>query len=225
MRPRALYRLALADSLERVRRKSFFVAALAMVVLATLYLPARDASYLTLSVGGSVRGAYDSEWIGTVVAVLGALVFSLPAFYLVKDTIQHDSRTRFGEVLAGTPTSRPEYVLGKTLSNFCYLAALTSVVALAAAAIQLVRGESYLVNPASLILPTVVVVWPAMLLVSAIAVLFGCVPLLRGGLGSVAYSALYLFVFLNLAVGEEAGPAVLDPRPDPLGVGEAYRGQ
>jgi hypothetical protein len=220
MRPRTLCCLALADLLERARRKGFFVAVLAMVVLATLYLPAREASYLTLSVGGDVRGAYDSEWLGTVVAVLGALVFSLPAFYLVKDAVERDERTRFGEVLAGTPATRLEYVLGKTLSNFCYLAALTATVALAAAAIQLVRGESHLVNPVSLLLPTVVVVWPAMLLVSAIAVLFGCLPLLREGLGSVAYFVLYVVVFLNLAVGEEAGPAVLDPVPDPLGVRE-----
>ena len=42
--PRALGWLALADFLERVRRRSFLIAALAMVVVATLYLPARLTS-------------------------------------------------------------------------------------------------------------------------------------------------------------------------------------
>jgi hypothetical protein len=74
--PRALGRLALADFLERVRRRSFLIAALAMVVVATLYLPARGAPYITMTIGPDTRGIYDSAWIGAVTACLSSLMFS-----------------------------------------------------------------------------------------------------------------------------------------------------
>lgn len=211
---RALFWLALSDLLDRTRRKGFVVAALSMVVLATLYLPSQDASYVTATVGKDVRGLYDSAWIGAVTACLSSLLFPLAAFFLVRGSVAREEETRFGEILAATPVSKVEYVLGKTFSNFCYLAALTGLIALSGAAIQLVRAEDFAVNPVELLLPTVVIVWPTMLLVSAIAVLFECVPLLRGGLGSVAYFALYLYAVAGLTLGD----SVYQPTPDPLGV-------
>src|SRR3712207_9517853 len=58
-----------------------------------------------------------------------------------------------------------------------------------------------------------------MLLVAAVAVLFECVPLLEGGLGSVAYFALCLYAVAGLTVGN----SVYERKPDPLGVGFALR--
>src|SRR5918994_835861 len=173
--PRALGWLALADFLERVRRRSFLIAALAMLVVATLYL---------------VRGS-----------------------------VERDEKTGFGQILAATPVTKIEYVIGKTVSNFCYLAALTGLIALSGAAVQLVRVEDLAVDPIQLLLPTLVIVWPTMLLVAAVAVLFECVPLLKGGLGSVAYFALYLYAVAGLTVGN----SVYGRKPDPLGVGFALR--
>jgi hypothetical protein len=217
--PRALGWLALADFLERVRRRSFLIAALAMVVVATLYLPARDAPYITMTIGPDTRGIYDSAWIGAVTACLSSLMFSLAAFYLVRGSVERDEKTGFGQILAATPVTKIEYVLGKTVSNFCYLAALTGLIALSGAAVQLVRGEYLAVDPIQLLLPTLVIVWPTMLLVAAVAVLFECVPLLKGGLGSVAYFALYLYAVAGLTVGN----SVYERKPDPLGVGFALR--
>jgi hypothetical protein len=217
--PRALGWLALADFLERVRRRSFLVAILAMVIVATLYLPARDAPYITMTIGNSARGVYDSAWIGAATACLSSLMFSLAAFYLVRGAVMRDEKTRFGQILAATQVSGIEYVLGKTLSNFCYLAALTGFIVLSGAAVQLVRGEDLAMDPIQLLLPTLVIVWPTMLLVAAVAVLFECVPLLEGGLGSVAYFALYLYAVAGLTVGN----SVYERKPDPLGVGFALR--
>ena len=212
MTARALFWMASADFLQRVRGKGFLVAALAMVVVATLYLPALDAPYATATIGG-LRGVYDSAWIGAVTACLSCVFFSLAAFYLVRGAIYRDEKTRFGQILAATPVSKIEYVLGKTLSNFAYLATLTGIIALSGAAIQLVRAEDLAVNPVELLLPTVIVVWPTMLLVAAVAVLFDCMPLLGGGVGSVAYFALYLYV-----VALSLNPSVHSSAPDPLGV-------
>lgn len=217
--PRALGWLALADFLERVRRRSFLIAALAMVVVATLYLPARGAPYITMTIGPDTRGIYDSAWIGAVTACLSSLMFSLAAFYLVRGSVERDEKSGFGQILAATPVTKIEYVLGKTVSNFCYLAALTGLIALSGTAVQLVRGEDLAVDPIQLLLPTLVIVWPTMLLVAAVAVLFECVPLLKGGLGSVAYFALYLYAVAGLTVGN----SVYERKPDPLGVGFALR--
>lgn len=216
---RKLYWLAKADFLQRVRSKSFLVAVLAMVVIATLYLPALGAPYITMTIGNSARGVYDSAWIGAVTACLSSLMFSLAAFYLVRGAVERDEKTGFGQILAATPVSKVEYVLGKTLSNFAYLATLTGLIALSGAAIQLVRAEDLAVNPIQLLVPTLVIVWPTMLLVAAVAILFECVPMFKGGLGSVAYFALYLYAVAGLTIGN----SVYDRKADPLGVGSALK--
>src|ERR687897_87961 len=73
--------------------------------------------------------------------------------------------------------------------------------------LERVRGRSFLIAALE------------MLLVAAVAVLFECVPLLKGGLGSVAYFALYLYAVAGLTVGN----SVYERKPDPLGVGFALR--
>jgi hypothetical protein len=92
-----------------------------------------------------------------------------------------------GLVLATTPMSKSIYTLGKALSNFAVLAAMVSVLAVAAVILQLARAEGGSLEPGRLLAPFIWVALPAMAITAAVAVLFETLPVLRGGVGNVIY--------------------------------------
>lgn len=126
---RTFYHLMRADFLERSRRYSFLITLGLTIFAAYLYLPPSSANYLTLGLG-NYRGVYNSAWIGGAVAVLCSALLSLPAFYLVKNSIERDEQTRVAQIIATTPFSKLRYILGKAFSNFVFLAAMVSIIAL-----------------------------------------------------------------------------------------------
>jgi hypothetical protein len=177
---------ARADFLERVRRYSFlFTLGLALYFgyLATV-------GRLTLRVGDS-RGIYNSAWIGALLAVVGSTFISLAGFYFVKNTLQRDTETRVGEILAATPISRFAYILGKFASNFAVLASMIGVLALSSIVMQLVSREDMHIYLWKLLSPFLLISIPAMAVVAALALLFETIPFLRGGFGNVAYFFLW----------------------------------
>jgi hypothetical protein len=86
--------------------------------------------------------------------------------------------------------------LGKAFSNFVFLAVMVGVIALAAAGMQLVRGESFRLDPWALLSPFVFCVLPAMAMVAAIAILFETIAWLHGTAGNVVYFFLWLGVLI-----------------------------
>jgi len=181
-RGRALYHLARADFLERVRRYSFLLILAFAAGLA--YLTYTGTISLEL---GEYRGVYNSAWIGSMMTLVTTTFITLAGFYMVKNTIERDRQTRVGLVLATTPMSKSLYTLGKALSNFAVLAAMVAVLALAAVILQLVRAEGGGLEPGKLLAPFLWVALPAMAMTAAIAVLFETLPVLRGGAGNVIY--------------------------------------
>ncbi|HKM79372.1 MAG TPA: hypothetical protein VJY15_00220 [Candidatus Acidoferrum sp.] len=183
---RVVLAAARADFLERVRRYSFLFTlgiALYFGYLATV-------GRLTLRVGDS-RGIYNSAWIGALLAVVGSTFISLAGFYFVKNTLQRDTETRVGEILAATPISRSAYIFGKFASNFAVLASMMGVLALSSIVMQLVSGEDMHVHLWKLLSPFLLLSIPAMAVIAALAVLFETIPFLRGGFGNVAYFFLW----------------------------------
>jgi hypothetical protein len=177
---------ARADFLERVRRYSFlFTLGLALYFgyMATI-------GRLTLRVGDS-RGVYNSAWIGGLLAVVGSTFISLAGFYFVKNTLQRDTETRVGEILAATPISRFAYILGKFASNFAVLASMIGILALSSIVMQLVSGEDMHIHFWKLLSPFLLVSIPAMAVIAALALVFETLPFLRGGFGNVAYFFLW----------------------------------
>ena len=61
-----------------------------------------------------------------------------------------------------------------------------------ALALQLVRGESTAVNPLALLLPFVLITLPVLALTATAAVLFDTIPVLRAGLGNIAWFFLWM---------------------------------
>jgi len=207
-----LYHLARADFYERVRRHGFLVALLFCVYAGYAFLPPLRSRYVTLIMDNH-RGVYNSAWIGTAVAMLCGAFISLIGFFIVKNAVERDRRTGVGQILATTPISRLQYTLGKTLSNFMVLASMTAIVALACVVMQFLRGEDRAFDAWRMFSPFVMLTLPALMVTSAIAVFFETMPVLRGGIGNVA------FVFLWGAMLGNFGRDMADVHNDVLGTG------
>ncbi|HUU47066.1 MAG TPA: hypothetical protein VM118_15165, partial [Acidobacteriota bacterium] len=183
---RTIYEIARADFHERTRRFSFVVTLALVVYVAYLFVPPNDAVYTTLQMGNH-RGIYNSAWIGAQMALLAATYLIIVGFYLVRNSINRDLRTHVGEIIAATRVRKPVYTLGKMLSNFGTLAVIVGVVALSTPVLQLIRGEDMTIRPLALIAPFLYLCLSAIALVAAMAVLFECIPFLRGTLGNIVY--------------------------------------
>lgn len=190
---RLLIALARADFLERTRRFSSVLTLLGMIFMAWQAMPA-DPKQFSLSVHlGDYRGVYNSAWVGGILALLVSSLLTLIGFFLIKNAVERDRLTGVGEILASTPISRPAYTLGKTLSNFVFLAALPATLWLAGLGMQLLRGEERHLDPWVMASPLIFICLPVLAIVAALAVLFECVRWLRGTLGNVLYFFLWVF--------------------------------
>lgn len=202
---RGMGHLLRADFLERVRRYNFLVTLAATVWLGYLV----GAGKLELWIG-SVRGAFNSAWIATTMALVVNTFLSLAGFYIVKSSVDRDRQTGVGQILATTPMSKPLYTLGKTLSNLAVLGAMLAVLFVAAIAIQLVVGEDRRVDLLQIAMPFLLLSLPVLALVAAAAVLFETIPGLRGGVGNVVWFIVWSAL---IPMGIQLGGLL-----DPLGI-------
>jgi ABC-type transport system involved in multi-copper enzyme maturation permease subunit len=216
-----LYHLTLADFHERARRFSFLLT-LAVVIFmgvlvnnGTLFLSLRSTDPQLLA--ASYRGELNSAWIGTMTVLVLNFFLGLFGFYLVSDCIKRDVHTGVGQIIATTPVSRGEYLIGKWISNCLVLYVLVLILAAAAAIMVLSQGDAAL-DLGALLLPFFAVALPFMTLVAALSVVFESVPWLRGTVGNVVYFALWMGVVMPSINGGMSLPLLKDP----LGV-EVFR--
>jgi hypothetical protein len=227
---RVLYHIVRADFYERFRRYNVLVVIGLTIFLTALYLPPQGVGRLSFNVGG-YRGVYNSAWVGATVTVLTVIFMSLPGFYLVKNAISRDERTGVGQIIATTSLSKFQYILGKVISNWVFLAAAAGVAMLSAMGIQLIRGEALEISFFGYLSPYLLLTLPMMALVAAVAVLFESIRWLRGGLGNVVFFFLFLvsywmmaaltFVALPMTTGAGDPPRPLIP--EPTGALEIFR--
>jgi hypothetical protein len=188
---RIVYHIARADFLERVRTHGFLAVLAATVYAAYWLVPPLDAGYLSVSMGGW-RGTYNSAWMGTMYGFAVVVFLPLLGFYLVKNTVARDHNTRVGEILAATPLTRIQYVLGKFASNVAVFGVILAVMTVMAGIMQLIRAEDLHVYPGQLLLPIWSMGLPLMAVVAALAVIFEVVRPLQGTAGSVLYFCLWI---------------------------------
>ena len=186
MTPRALFGIARADLLERVRRYSFLVTLAATAWLG--WLVVRGQVVLLLD---DYSGEMNGAWAGTLVSVTLSTLVSLVGFWIVKGCVERDRSTRVGEILAAAPMSKTTYTLGKCLSNFAVLATIVGALALAAPILIAVKGGAGLAGPWETLAPFLLIALPAMAVVAALAVLFETFRPLAGGAGNVLWFFLW----------------------------------
>ena len=205
-----LYQAARADFLERVRSYRFLLLLALMVAVAYLFIPTEGVRYITIDLDG-YRGVYNSAWVGASVAMLVAGYLGPLGFVAVKGAVNRDRDTGVGQIIAASPVSKTTYILGKWLSNFAVLAAMTAVLLVAAGILQLVRGEERSLDVWALTAPFLIIVLPTMALIAALALLFEVTPILRSGVGIVVFFFLWLIIGFPLAL---AGSGILTNMKD-----------
>jgi len=94
------------------------------------------------------------------------------------------------------------------------LTAMTTIVALACVAMQFIRAEDTSLDPVKLFMPFALIALPPLLMTSAIAVFFETMPVLRGGIGNIAF----IFVW-GAILGGNLTSDMATPHNDPLGSG------
>jgi hypothetical protein len=224
-----LYHIVRADFYERFRRYNVLIIIGLTIFLTALYLPPQGVGRLSFNVGG-YRGIYNSAWVGATVTVLIVIFMSLPGFYLVKNAISRDERTGVGQIIATTSLSKFQYIFGKVISNWIFLAAASGVAMVSSIGIQLIRSEDLRISLFAYLLPYLLLTLPMMALVSAIAVLFESIRWLRRGFGNVVFFFLFLMsywvmaalTFMSLPMTTDAG-ASTPLIPEPTGALEIFR--
>jgi hypothetical protein len=225
-----LYHIVRADFYERFRRYNVLIIIGLTIFLTTLYLPPQGVGRLSFNVDGC-RGIYNSAWVGATVTVLTVIFMSLPGFYLVKNAISRDERTGVGQIIATTSLSKFQYILGKVISNWVFLAATAGVAMLSAMGIQLMRGEALKISLFGYLLPYLLITLPMMALVAVVAVLFESIRWLRGGFGNVVFFFLFLLsywmmaalTFAALPMTTSAGGPSISWISEPTGALEIFR--
>jgi hypothetical protein len=205
-----IFHLMRADLRERVRSYSFLIVMGLSVLAGYLLVPPFGAPYTSFVIG-SHRGIYNSPWVGTMFGLVACTWLALFGFYLVKNTVERDGRTRVGLIIASTPVHKPFYTLGKWLSNLAVLALILAALTVIAPIMQYVRAEELHIDLKALATPIWLMGFPALALVSALAVLFECIPFLRGGLGNV----VYFFIWGPLLVGSIGSTFAYGPNSMP----------
>ncbi|MBU1100750.1 MAG: hypothetical protein KKA84_10140 [Bacteroidetes bacterium] len=210
---RILYYIARADFLERTRRYSFLITIGVVLYVAYLSFPPIDAKYLVIGMG-DYRGIYNSAWVGSSIALLCSSLLSLAGFYLIKNAIERDYSTGVGQIIATTPLTKWEYLIGKMISNTVFLMSMVIIISLGSLVMQLYRGESSTIQLLDFWAPILITTLPVMALVSAVSLFFESVKILRGGIGNVIYYFLFMFALMASMGFEDENlgdNAVLEP--------------
>lgn len=179
-----------ADVLVRLRRPSTAVLFVLISIIPYIWIsdPASGRALMQIA---ERRVLYDSAAIGMATAVLATMFIGLAGFYVISNALRRDVVSRCGFVIASTTMRGSEYLTGKFLGNAAFLSLFTLGFMTTAMAMVLVRGEAALepfvfARQYALLLP------PAIVFVSAAAILFECTPLLRSRAGDVAYFFLWI---------------------------------
>ena len=152
----------------------------------------------------------NSAWIGIQMALVVSTFVSLIGFYLVKNCIERDERTGVGQIIATTPVTSLQYLVGKWLSNLIVLTLILLIFALAAVLMQAAASRTRSAFDAwRLLSPLLLLSLPMMSVTAALAVVFESFPLLRGGVGNLVYFLVWSFgLIVSLEVFGENAPGL-----------------
>src|SRR3954463_8482893 len=189
-----------ADFLVRFRRISTTVVFLLLSAFAYVWIPPPSTGRALIQINGH-RAIYNSGAIGMGSASLGMIFVGLFGFYVISNAIRRDITTHCGLVIASTPMRSIEYLFGKFLGNLAFLFTFLCGFMLFSMAMQVVRGEARL-EPWVFLQQYLLLTPSAIVLVSAVAVLFESIPWLSGKIGDVLYFFLWM-ALIGLAIGNE----------------------
>lgn len=211
--------IQLADFRERTRTYKFLTILAITMLCASFILPPtnKEGKTIRLLLTQDYRAVYNSAFVGTAVAELLVIMLSLFGFYLVRGSIEHDENTGIGQIVAATPTSKIEYLLGKLFSNFLVITVVVMITALISLITFFIRGEVFPVDMWQFLSPFLIIVLPTMFIVSAIAVLFESISFLKGSLGNILY--FFIWAIVTAMFGSSLSKGNYKAYKDIMGIG------
>lgn len=200
---RQILTIAVTDLRLRLRRPATLWLILVLSGLAYLLIP-DPATGRALMVVDGARALYTSQVVALATAGLASFLLTFAGFYLTSNAIRRDLLARTGGIIAATPVTSGSYLAGKWLGGSAYLALITGVYILNVMAMHLLRGEGPL-EPFTYLLTYALALGPAIAVISALALMFECVPPLAGRLGDVLYFFVWSILLAMGAMGEAGG--------------------
>jgi hypothetical protein len=192
-----------ADFLVRLRRPSTAVIFLLLSALPYVWIPDPATGRALMQIGGK-RALYNSATIGMATATLATMFIGLFGFYVISNALRRDVLSRCGYVIASTTMRGSEYIVGKFAGNVVFLSVFTAGFMTTAMGMVLVRGEAPL-EPLLFAKQYLMMAPPAIVFVSAVAIVFECTPLLRSKFGDVLYFFLWVALMGSVTSMMEQG--------------------
>lgn len=198
-----------ADFLQRLRGPKFGLILLGFAFLAFLIFPGANAGYSTIDIYG-YRGLYNSAWMGDTLTILNSMFMPLFGFYLFKNAVALDRKTKVDMLLKSSPLKNRHYIFGKWLSNVLLILTLVLLMNIVAILKQFYLGESYEIDLIALLGNQVVLSFPILLITASFALLFESLPVLRGGIGNMIYVFLWTPLIVLQMEGGYGAAVVID---------------
>lgn len=192
---RAVWGVAKADFLERVRRFSF-LALCALSVFFTFWFIPHPTGFTALVIEPDVflQGS-DPSWIPMSVAMCGGIMLCLLGFAYILNSVQRDWKSGILSLLRTSPTKRTAYLFGKLISDTLLLLCLLAAIMAGAFLTMEIRFPNRFLAPWDFFSPFLCVI-PGLIFVSAFALLMECAPLFRRKSGL----SITLFFCFSVAV-------------------------
>jgi hypothetical protein len=216
----SFFTMILGDYKQRTRSYSFLITLAISLYIAYTFVPPPDAPYTTMRVGMYV-GNYNATWVGYITASMTSVFLSLIGFFLVNNSVRKDVETEVGMIIATTQVSNFRYLLSKMMSNLLVLLTIVAVVLLVSIGVFFFRSPGGEFHLASFLLPYLFVTVPAMVFISALAII---TEVLLGRKAVLQY--IGFFVLFNIMLGTiqtNKGTDILTWL-DPFGVKVVTRG-
>ncbi len=212
-----------AEVRTRLRSPGTLVAILAAFAGSLLWIPdprGRVASLSWRMPGGTdLAPVYTSSYVGFAASLVVASLVAWFGFYLVVGAVRRDRDCGVGAILAATPLSRGQYILGKFAAHALYLA-LVAAMTLSAGLVAFWRFGAGPFAPLDFFALPILISIPAVAVTASLALLFDVTPGLRGRAGLVIWFFTFLLLLValphSLAGVSRAGPGRL-PIFDPAG--------
>lgn len=173
------------DILFRFRRTAAIVTLLVIAAGVYLIVPDTGTGRTLIQIEGH-RVLYNSAAVALGTGMFCVLCLSLLGYYLVSNSLRRDMISRTGFVIAATPVTNMQYILGKFFGNVLYLTAIMLCCMLSAMVMFLIRGEGPL-EPFVFLTVYAWLVLPGIAFCSAVALAFESLPFLSGRFGDVLY--------------------------------------
>lgn len=174
----------------RLRRASTHAVLLALV-LAVWFMIVDPSTGFVMLAANSARVAYNSVCLALGSSLLATVLLGLFGFYLVRGRADEDLRSGMGAVLAATPLSNAQLVIGRWAGGVLYLGALLLVLAIAVMLLQAVRGEGS-IEPFTFFRFYALTLVPNVFFIAAMAVLCESWQPLTGKRGDILYFTFWL---------------------------------